>query len=68
MKKDLVFILTDGDEVQAFGNLKTLLESIHAADKYSTVWRLLKAGNGSAEFGAFSIHREPVVRAPFTKQ
>jgi len=65
MKRDLIYILRDGENIRAFGNLKTLLESILAANQYSTVWRLLEAGKGAAEFGAFSIHRLPVHRAEF---
>jgi hypothetical protein len=65
MKRDLIYILVDGSNFRAFGNLKTLLESILAANQYSTVWRLLDAGKGTAEFGAYSIHRLPVHRAAF---
>lgn len=65
MKRDLIYILVDGKDFRAFGNLKTLLESILAANQYSTVWRLLDAGKGSAEFGSFEIHRLPVHRAEF---
>ena len=65
MKRDLVYILIDGEDVQAFGNLKTLLETILASEKYSTVWRSLEAGNGRARFGSYTIERTPVIRAPF---
>lgn len=65
MKRDLIYILIDGKRFDAFGNLKTLLESIMAANQYSTVWRLLEAGKGTAEFGAYHIHRLPVHRATF---
>lgn len=65
MKRDLIYVLIDGKEFHAFGNLKTLLESVLAANQYSTVWRLLEAGGGSAEFGAYRIHRLQVQRAEF---
>lgn len=65
MKKDVIYILVDGEEVQPFGNLKTLLESIRSQNKYSTVWRKLKAGDGRAEIGVYKIHRSEVIRAPF---
>lgn len=65
MSRDLIFNLIDGDNVQPFGNLKTLLEAIHLGDKYSTVWRLLKSGDGRAEFGPYIIYRSEVIRAPF---
>lgn len=65
MKRDLVFILIDGDGIQVFGNLKTLLEEIKAERQYSTVWRLLEKGEGEAEFGAFRIKKAPVIRAPY---
>ena len=65
MKRDLIYILIDGKEFHAFGNLKTLLESILAANQYSTVWRLLEAGKGTAEFGAYRIYRLQVQRAEF---
>lgn len=65
MKRDFVYILVDNDEFSAFGNLKTLLESILAANQYSTVWRKLEAGGGTAEFGAYSILKLQVNRAKF---
>lgn len=65
MNRDLIFNLVDGDIVQPYGNLKTLLESIRMDDKYSTVWRLLKSGDGRAEFGPYIIYRSEVIRAPF---
>ena len=66
MKRDLVYLLMDEDMTLAFGNLKTLLSSIHAESQYSTVWRLLDQGKGSAQFGAFKIERLPVIRGPYT--
>lgn len=66
MKRDLVFILIDGDKVSAFGNLKTLLVEIKSEQQYSTVWRLLEKGKGSAEFGSFRIQKAAVQRAPYT--
>lgn len=65
MKKDLVYLLIDGKDVQAFGNLKTLLETIRLDGKYSTIWRKLERGDGEAEFGPYVIKRTPVMRAPF---
>jgi len=66
MKRDLVYILKDGDIVVPYGNLKTLLESIHSADKYSTVWRLLERGGGFTDWGAYQITKAEVIRAPYT--
>ena len=65
MKRDLVYLLIDGEEVQAFGNLKTLLESIKEPKRYSTVLRKLKARGGSVDLGPYTIKRAHVVRAPF---
>ena len=66
MKRDLVYILQDGEILLPYGNLKTLLESIKSADKYSTVWRLLENGGGFAVWGAYSITKSEVIRAPYT--
>lgn len=66
MRRDLVYLLIDEGEVHPFGNLKTLLETVHLEGKYSTIWRLLEKGDGEAEYGPYIIQRRPVIRAPFT--
>jgi len=66
MKRDLVYILNDEGNLLPYGNLKTLLESIQSADKYSTVWRLLEKGGGFTEWGAYEITKSEVIRAPYT--
>jgi len=66
MKRDLVYILNDDGVVLPYGNLKTLLESINSADKYSTVWRLLEKGGGFTNWGTYTITKSEVIRAPYT--
>ena len=66
MRKDVVYLLVKGEKIQAFGNLKTLVDSIGLPEKYSTIWRKLTTGKGRCEFGDYQIKRVSIRRAPYS--
>lgn len=66
MKNDVVYILAKGDNLEAFGNLKSLVSKIGAQPKYSSIWRALDK-HGKAQYGDVVIRRAYVVRAPYKK-
>lgn len=72
--ENLVYILFDEDmHVSAYGNLKTLLESVDGYDKntYLAVGSALRNGRRKVRFttpvGKYTVARIPVLRAPYKR-
>ena len=73
--ENLVYLLVDEQmDICAYGNLKTLLESVNGYDKntYLSVGARLRNGSRKVKFetsiGNFIVSRVPILRAPYNKQ
>lgn len=62
MKSDQVFITIIGDQVQPYGNLTILMETIGSAQKYQTVRKEIIA-EGSAMVDGVRIVKEEIIRS-----